>query len=108
MMFDGGEQNLIPGLQVFPSPTEGDEIHGLGGAARKNDALWSLGADKAGDFLPNVLILSGGFLAQRMDAAVDVRVGFLVIARLGFDDAFRLLRGGRVIEVNKALPPHLA
>ncbi len=107
-MLDGGEQNFIAGFQKFSSPTVGDEIDRFGRAAREDDALRRGGSDKLRHFFARAFILRRRFLAQGMDAAMDIGVCFLIKARFRVDHGKRLLRRGRIVEINERLAMDLA
>ena len=106
VVLEMGEQDLIAGLEVGPTPALGDEVDALGGAAHEDAAPGVLEPEELRDGTAGGFVGGGGLLAQEVDATVDVGVLLGVIAFEGLDDDRRLLGSRRVIEVGQRTAAH--
>ena len=102
-----GQDDHVPAADVAPTPRVRDEVDRLGGIAGPDDLARVRGPDQLRDLRPRALVGLGGPLGDLVDPAVDVRVVLAVVRVHGLDDGQRLLRGGRRVEIDQAVPVHL-
>ena len=93
--------DLVAGLYVLHSPASGHEVQSLRSAPGPYDAVGGLGIDEARHLSPSLLHSVGRLHAQRVDAPVHVGVVPLVEVDETSDHRPRLLRGGRVVEIDQ-------
>ena len=103
-----GEDDLVALLEEGLAETGRHEVEALGGAAREDDFGGGAGVDEAPHPLAGGLVEVGGLLREVVHAAVHVGVDGIVFLGDGLHYAPRLLRGGRVVEVNERPAVHLA
>ncbi len=103
-MFHFADQDLIARLELGTAPTVGDEIDGLRGAPGEDDLLASAGLQKVTHLVACGLEGIRGFLAQRMDAAVNIGIQRFVIVALRLDHRARFLAGRRVVQIDQRAP----
>ena len=102
------EHDRVAGAQVGARPRVRDEVDGLGRVAHEHDLRLGAGADETGDLAARELVGGGGFLGDRVDAAVDVGVVVPVAVVHRVEHGERLLRRRRGVEVRDALAVDLA
>ncbi len=98
----GGEDD-VAGLEAGVAPGLGDEVDGLGGAAREDDFGGIGGVDELRGAGAGGLVTVGRTHGKGVKAAVDVGVVTFVEAGEGVDDGARLLGGGAVVEIDEGL-----
>ena len=103
VVLDLGQQDLVIRAHVVVAPRPRHQVDRLGGPAGEDDLVRPCGVDESRDPCAGVLILRGGVLAERVQAAVDVRVVRLVVLANRVNDRPRLLRGRRVVQVDERL-----
>ncbi len=106
VMLQFAEDDLVIGADRQPPKACGHEVDGLGGAARENDLLGRSGAEEFGDLVARFLIGVGGAGGERVGAAMDVGIVFVIEARDPFDDLPRFLRRRGVVEPDERLAVH--
>ena len=107
VVLHGRRDDVVAGLQVRPSPGLSDEVDRLAGVPRPDDRLRTRGVDEPLHLRPREFVHVGRLDAQRVDAAVDIGVVLLVEVHKRVDHLARLLRGGRIIEVDERPPVDL-
>ncbi len=70
VMLQLGDEDLVAGSDVSPSPARRHEVDGLGGAADEDDLLGARGVEEAAHRLPRSLPRCRGFLGERVHAAL--------------------------------------
>jgi hypothetical protein len=103
-----GEEHGVALAQVRPPPRVGDEVERLGDVLREDDLFGVRGAEEPGGLGPGLLEGVGGVGGDLVDAPVHVGVGGLVVPVHGLDHLTGLLGGGGRVEVDEAVPVHLA
>ncbi len=103
VVLEGGHHDLVAGLEERREPV-GDQVDGLGRAAREHDLVRVLGAEMTLDGAPGRLVVLGPVGAQEVDAAVHVGVFVRVVRRQTLENDARLLRRRRVVEVDERAP----
>ncbi len=96
-----GDQHFIARLQRRPRVALRDEIDRLGGAAHENDLGARARIDEARHAVARGLVHRGRFLAQGMNAAMNVGVVTAFVVVDGLDDRLRALRGGAVVQIGQ-------
>ena len=92
-----GDHDDVAGAEVGEPVGVGDQVQGLGGVAHEDDLAVRRGVDEGAHLLAGALEARGRALAERVDAAVDVRVRVLVELAHRVEHLARLLgRRGRV------------
>ncbi len=107
VMFHRGDNDLIAGVQVGAAPTLRDEVDALGGTANEDDFARLGRAEEAAYLLTCLLVSAGGTLTQQMDGTMNVGVVVAVVVLQGVEYRLRLLRGGRVVEIDEWLTVNL-
>ena len=100
MVFHHREQDLVSFLQKRFAEARGHQIKALGGASGEDDFAHALGTDKCSDALAGLLVECGGLLRQEVHIGVD-RIIFL---GNGLDHGSRLLRRGRIVQIDQGTP----
>ena len=98
-----GEQDLVARAQVAHPPRVRHQVQPLGGAARPDELRRVGDPQQRRHLLPRVVVRVRGAVAELVDAAVHVGVVALVVRRDGVDHRPRLLRAGRVVQVDDRL-----
>ena len=106
-MLHNGKNDLIAGAYARHRPAVRDQIHPFRRACGVDDFFFTAGVEKRFDFAANLLVLVGRQIGQIMKTSMHVCVLFLVGPRYGLDDATRLLRRCRIVQVNKPTTVHL-
>ena len=101
MVFHRREDDFVAGFQEFSAVARCDEVDAFGGAAGEDDLAGFGGVDEAGDFCAGLFVGGGGFLAEGVDAAMNVRVFRFVISLDRIDDDLGLLGRGAVVEIDQ-------
>ena len=101
-----GNDNVIPGMHLSVTPTVGDEVNPLGGAAHKHQLFRRSRIEEGSHLGAHVLHALGGFRAQGMDPpmycciTVAVEIGFRI------HHLIRFLRAGRAVEISQRQTVH--
>src|SRR5215472_13322087 len=103
VMFHGGDQNFIARPNLLAAVGLCYQVDGLRGAAGEDDFLVVPGIQEALDGSAGLFIMLRGAFGKRVHAAMDVGVIVAIIMFDGLDHGQRLLRGGRVIQVDQRL-----
>ena len=107
MMFHAGDNNFIPAGEVAATEGGGHKVDALGGTPCEDNLMAMAGIDKLLHLTADSLVAVGGLGGQMVRPAVDVGVEVEVIVVQGIDDRERLLRGGRIVEVDERVAMHL-
>ena len=102
------EDDLVALAQVGVAPGARHEVDRLRRVAGEDDVLRVPRADVPRRLRAHPLVGVRRLHRERVDAAVDVRVLRLVVARQRLDDGARLLRRRGVVEVDQRMAVHLA
>ena len=108
VVFEGGEQDLVAGLQAGARVRLRHQVDRFGGAAREDDLARRRGVHEVAHALARVFEHRGGFLAQLVHAAMHVGVVALFVGVDRVDHALRALRRGRAVEEHQRFAVHLA
>ena len=108
VMLHLGQYDQIAGGDVGRAPAVGHQIDALRRVAREDDLLALACIDETGGFHPRFLHCRRRFLADLVDAAMDIGMDGLVIVAHGVDDSTRFLRTCRTVKVNERFPVYLA
>ena len=100
------EEDRVARADVFAPPRVGHEVDRLGRAASEDDLLRADRVHESGHIRARGLVGRARPLAQCMNAAVDVRVFALHENAHPPDDAGRLLRACRAVEIDQREPVH--
>ncbi len=106
MMLQAGQDDLVAGLQVGPTPGGGDQIDGLGRPAREETLDGLGGVQEVRDHLARVVVHPRGIARELVDPAMDVGVVLLMIVADRLDDLERLLGARGVVQVGQRLVVH--
>ena len=98
-----GDDDEIAGAEVVQAPGVRDEVDRLGRVAEEDDLAGGGRVDECARFLACAFVGGGGALAERVDAAVHVRVRGLVELVHRLQHLARLLGGDRGVEVRERL-----
>ena len=101
-----GQQNHVAGAEKFSTPSLSDQIDALSRAAGEDDFIRAFCSDEISHPLPRFFVMLGRPRAQRVQAAMHIGVFVFVIIADHIEDSARLLRAGRVVEVNQRMPVH--
>ncbi len=103
MMFDRGNDDFIALLHAGVAETGGYQVQSFGGATRKDNLRRAAGIDESADGLTGTFVQFGGLLAEPMHAPMDVGIDIEVLVAHGIEHTQRLLRSGRIVEINQRL-----
>jgi hypothetical protein len=92
-----GHHDEVTSADITPAPGLGDEVDRLSRIADEDDLTGGSRVDEIGHHMAGRFVLRCCALREIIDAAVDVGVGFAVIAINGGDDVLRFLGTGRAI-----------
>ena len=95
-----GEDHFVAGFQVGQSPGVSHKVKRLGGVLGE-DHFVEVGVDELGNAHVCLLVGDGGLFAQDVNAAMDVGVGFLIVAADGVDDGLGLLGRRGAVEIDQ-------
>ena len=107
MVLHDGDDDAVPGLEQLGRIRRRDEVDRLGGVANEDETL-RRSVDESGDANPGTLERIGRVVAQRVHAAMHVRIARGVVGVDRVDDRTRLLRRRRRVEVDERMRPDLA
>src|SRR6185312_415990 len=107
VMLHRADEHLVAGADVLAPVSLSYEIDALGRSTNEDEFFHSRSIDELAHGLSCCFVLSGGVLGKKVNAAVDISVSALVVARDGVDDRLRLLRRCCVIEINESLATDL-
>jgi hypothetical protein len=93
VVLQGGEQDLIVGLEVGAAPGLGDKVDRLGRAPRKDDAGGLAIAQEVSDDASGGLERLGGSFGQGVEAAMDVGRIVAIVGIDGVDHGSRFESG---------------
>ena len=102
-----GEQDDVAGAEKFSAPRLRHEIDALRRPAREDDLVRARRAEVVAPRLPRALVRLGRARTQLVQAAMHVGVVVLVVVAQRLDHRARLLRRGRVVEIDQRLAVHL-
>ena len=107
-MFHFRKQNLVAAMNIFMPPSPDDQVDGFGCPARENDFFSVSGVEKLLYLVADPFVKVGGFLGERMNAAVHVGIvpAVKIIHRANHGLGFLRRRG--VVEVDEPLAVYLA
>ena len=106
-MLHAGDDNFVAGLEVLAAVAAGNQVQPLGSAPDVNNLLGSRRVDEPSHRLAARLVVVGGALAQRVDAAMHVGVVVQVVVGDGVNHRPGLLRRRRVVQIYQRFPVHL-
>lgn len=101
VVFEGGQDDLVAGLKAGAAEGESDQVDRLRSPAGEDDLGFVAGVDVAGDRRAGFLVGGGCFLAEGVEAAVDVGGEFGVVGLDGPNDRPGLEAGGSVVEIDQ-------
>ena len=101
VMLHRGDDDLVAGADELASIAVHHEIDSFGRAAHKDALTHVTRVDEAFHFFTRAFVGGGRFLAQVMNAAMDVRVLLFEINAAAIDDYLRHLRRGGVVEIDQ-------
>src|SRR4051812_26709645 len=105
MVLHPGNQDLIARSEKRSGVALSHEVDALGGSPSKDYLPGRARIDETGDFFADLIVCQRRSLAEKVDAAVNVRVLGGVEASNRIDDCLGLLAGRRIIQVDQRLPP---
>ena len=105
-MFHFGDEDLIAGLDIFFAEGICNKADGVCRAFCKNDLFRFGGIQVFANSFAGIFIQDRYFLAEGVNAPVDIAVLVIVIMDKCIDHLFRFLRGGAIIEIDKSLAVH--
>ena len=106
-MLHHGDNHLIALTQEGLRKRGSDEIEALGGAACENDLGRGTRIEKLPHAFARRLVQRGGFLRQRVDAAVHIGVAGGVELFHRREHGARLLRRGGIVQIHQRATVHL-
>mmetsp|Transcript_34857 Transcript_34857/g.76049 ORF Transcript_34857/g.76049 Transcript_34857/m.76049 type:complete len:240 (+) Transcript_34857:804-1523(+) len=101
VVLHGCRDDLISGLELRPGPRPCHQVDGLGGVSGEDDLYRVAGSDEFGHLRPGTLEGIRGPDGEGVHPSVHVAVVLAVEARHLLEDAPRLVRGGRVVQVDQ-------
>src|SRR5690606_34212244 len=107
VVFHYGDKHLVPGREVTKAPAVGDEVYGFGRVPGEDYRVPVRSADEARNFPVGGLVHERGLVAERVDAAVDIRIVRGVVIDEAVQHGAGLLRRGGVVEVGERLSVYL-
>ena len=106
VVFHGGKQDLVAGLEAGFSVAVGQEVDAFSGAAGEDNLVCRAGIDEAAHGFAACFVQFRGPLGQEMDATVHVCVDAVVLFRDGFYDRAGLLCRGSVVQIYEGFAVH--
>jgi hypothetical protein len=103
VMLHDGEHHFVARLQHHAAIALRHEVDGLGGVAGENDLLHRGRVEEAPDTLARILESLGRGVGEEVQAAVDVGIFFRVGLGHRIEHGLRLLRRGRIVEIDQLL-----
>src|SRR4051794_24472217 len=100
-MFHRRDENLVATLYVGVAPAASDQVDAGGSARSEDDFARMLSPNKVANLFAGFFVLLGAPFAQRMNAAMDIRIIALIYATQHFNDLPRPLSARGVIEKYK-------
>jgi hypothetical protein len=100
-MLHRGDDDLVAGADELAAVAVHHEVDAFGGAPDEDALTHVARVDKAFHLFTRAFVGRGRFLAQIMNAAMDVRVFLFEIDAAAVDDDLRYLRRGGVVEIDK-------
>ncbi len=107
VMLQHGNDDLVALLQVFKGIGLRHEVDALGRAPDKYDFIGAFGMKESCDLRPGAFVGVRRARGQGMRRPVNVGILVLVIVGEPVDDAFGLLRGGRVVKPDQIFSVNL-
>ena len=102
VMLQFGDHHLVAGGQeIAGRQAGGDQVHRLGAALGEHDLLHRTGVEEAADTFPRALVAVRRGRAQGVDAAMHVGIVVLVERDDRLDHLARLLRRGRIVQIDQ-------
>src|SRR4029079_8400558 len=95
VMLERGDNDLVVASDIRSSPRRCNEVDGLGGAAREDQAIAVGDSEEFRDSVSRALIAIGCCNRQRIRAAMGICVARLVELAYCIENDLRLLRCGR-------------
>ena len=102
VMFHHRQNDFIPWLDT-PCQRGGNKVDAFRRALGENYVLRTRCIQEFPDFLTRRFIGLGGLVRQRMNAPMDIRIGRARLVRDPVDDGVRLLRAGRIVQIDQRL-----
>ena len=103
MVLHHTEQNAVACAHIRIAPGARHQVNRLGGVTGEDQLFVAARADEACHFAARTLEGEGGFLAQLVDAAMDIGVGVLVVLFQAHNHPPRLLRRSAAIQKRQQL-----
>ena len=103
MVLHGGDKHFIAGLHLRAPESLRHEVDAFRRAAHEDDFARVGGVEEFLDGQPRGLILFGRVLGKKVDAAMDVGVAALVVARDRINHRARFLGRGGVVEIHERI-----
>ena len=103
VMLHDRKHDLVAGFDALAAERIGDEIDGFGGIAGEDDLLFARGVEEGGNLFARILVGLGRLVGEKMQPAMHVGVLRGVSRFEPVEHDTRLLRRGRVVEVDKRL-----
>ena len=97
------DQNFIARPQDRPGKALRHQVDRLGGAAHENDFVARARVDEALQAITRTLVHRRGFLAQGVNAAMNVGVVMPLVIVHRVDHALRALGGGAIVQISQRL-----
>src|SRR5581483_5161302 len=101
VMFHLGDEDLVAWADARAAERGRNEVDGFRRAADEYDFARVGGVEEPPYAFARRIVGLGGFDAERVDAAMDVRVFLGVVPHQTIDDRLRLLRGRGVVEIDE-------
>src|SRR5262245_60875433 len=106
MVFHARDDDLVAGPNLRPAEALGHEVNAFGSAPDEDDLPAMGGVQEALDGNAGFLERLRGPFAEEMYATVYIRIVACVVALQSVDHCLRLLRRGRVVQVDKRFLMH--
>ena len=108
MVLHLSDNDLIASLHLTLAERTSHKVNGLGSASCKNDLLNLAGIDKLTHFLASGLMQIGSLLREVMHPTMHIGIHIEVLIPHGVEHHERLLRGGRIVEIDQRFAIDLA
>ncbi len=106
VVLHGRDQHLVARADVRASIGLRHQVDGLRRPAHKDNLARIGGVHEPPHRLPRGVVRLGSAHAQRVHPAMNVGVQMFVVMRDGVENHARLLRSGRVVEIDEGLAVH--
>ena len=102
MVVGNSGDHFVSGVQQR-GKAAGDQVDGLGGAPGEEDAVPFIRIHIRGYVRSGFFVGGGGFLAEVVDAPMDVAIDSIVELHQGIQDLLRLLGGSRIVQIGQRI-----